>query len=108
MGDHGTRQRIIVACKQRLARLGLAPEEAQLVGVRLALSEGLKAQRERTGISRQELARRVGSSQSRVSKMEAGDPSVSMDLLVRSMFAAGASKRDVAAVIGGTRRRKAG
>lgn len=83
--------------------LQLSPEEAQLVEVRLALSEGVRVQRERAGLTQQELAERVGSSQSRVSKMEAGDASVSMDLLVRSMFAAGASKRDLAAVIRGRR-----
>jgi len=59
--------------------LGLSAEEAALVEMRLGLR----------------LARRTGSSQSRVAKMEAGDPSVSLELLIRALLAAGASRRDV-------------
>ena len=43
----------------------------------------------------------MGSSQSRVAKMEAGDPSVSLDLLVLGLLAAGATKRDIAAAMTG-------
>jgi hypothetical protein len=39
------------------------------------------------------------SSQSRVAKMEAGDPTVSLDLLVKSILALGASNRELAAII---------
>lgn len=63
---------------------------------KLGLSEALRVQRARAGISQQELAERLGSSQSRVSKMEAADPSVSLDLLVRALLAAGATRSDVA------------
>ena len=45
------------------------------------------------------LARTIKSSQSRVAKMEAGDPTVSLDLLVKSLFALGASNRELAAII---------
>jgi predicted transcriptional regulator len=45
------------------------------------------------------LAKALQSSQSRVAKMEAGDPTVSLDLLVRSLLALGASNRDLAAII---------
>jgi hypothetical protein len=34
-------------------------------------------------------------SQSRLARMEAGDPSVSLDLLVRGLFALGVSPRDL-------------
>ena len=47
-----------------------------------------------------DLAQQLRSSQSRIAKMEAGDPSVSIDLLIRSLFALGATKRDLARVIG--------
>ena len=43
----------------------------------------------------------VHSSQSRVAKMEGGDPSVSLDLLIRSLLALGASARDLARAISG-------
>ncbi|MBI4951322.1 MAG: helix-turn-helix transcriptional regulator [Myxococcales bacterium] len=80
--------------------LGLTPEEAALIEVKLALSEGLRARRLAMSVSQVELARRLGSSQSRVAKMEAADPSVSMDLLVRAHLALGATARDLARTIG--------
>ncbi|HLA82604.1 MAG TPA: transcriptional regulator, partial [Thermoleophilia bacterium] len=44
-------------------------------------------------------AKRLKSSQSRVAKMETGDPSVSLDLLVRSLLTLGASRRELARII---------
>lgn len=41
----------------------------------------------------------IHSSQSRVAKMEAGDPTASLDLLVKSLLAMGASRRDLARAI---------
>jgi|SRR5215208_2341622 len=76
--------------------LGLSDEEAALVEMRLALSASLRERRARAGLTQAALARRLGSSQSRVAKMEAGDPSVSLELLIRALLAAGATKRDVA------------
>jgi predicted transcriptional regulator len=61
--------------------------------------EGLKERRQSRGITQVSLARTIKSSQSRVAKMEAGDPTVSLDLLVRSLFALGASNRELAAII---------
>ena len=52
-----------------------------------------------------ELARRLGSSQSRVSKLEKADPTVTLDLMIRSMLAAGATSRDIAATIASTGKR---
>ena len=46
-----------------------------------------------------EVAKLIESSQSRVAKMEAGDSSVSLDLLVRSLIALGASNRGVLKLI---------
>ncbi|MFZ5496964.1 MAG: helix-turn-helix domain-containing protein [Verrucomicrobiota bacterium] len=51
------------------------------------------------GYSQSELARRLGSSQSRVAKLEAGESNVSIDLLVRAMLATGAKPREVGAAI---------
>lgn len=82
--------------------LGLSEEEVKYVELKLALSTGLRAQRADSGLSQEDLAKRLGSSQSRVSKMETADPAVSVDLLVRSMFAAGASRKDLAAAIAST------
>lgn len=79
--------------------LGLSPEEKEFVELKLALSSELKDLRAEQGLSQVELASRLGSSQSRVAKMEASDPSVSIDLLIRGLLAAGASKTDIASAI---------
>lgn len=84
--------------------LNLSPEESAYIEMKLELAEGLRAHRERHNLTQVELARLVKSSQSRVAKMEAGDPSVSLDLLVRSLLALGASRRAVTKVISPTRR----
>ena len=79
--------------------LGLTPEENELVELRLALSAALKSRRQREQVSQSTLARRLKSSQSRVAKMEAGDPSVSIDLLVRALLATGATRKELAQAI---------
>ncbi len=79
--------------------LGLSDEEAAFVELKLALSESLRERRTGRGMTQTELARRIGSSQSRVAKMEASDPSVSLDLLVRGLLATGATPRDIATAI---------
>lgn len=75
--------------------LALTPEELALVEMRLALSRTLRERRTEAGLTQAQVARRTGSSQSRVAKMEAGDPSVSLDLLIRALLSVGASRRDV-------------
>ena len=75
--------------------LGLSPEETALVDMRLALAGAVRERRSRLGLSQTELARRLGSSQSRMAKLEAGEQDVSIDLLVRAMLATGAKPRDV-------------
>jgi DNA-binding XRE family transcriptional regulator len=80
--------------------LVLNPNEAEFVEIKLALARGLRALREQHHWTQAELAKHVGSSQSRVAKMEAADPTVSVDLLVRSLLAAGANRSDLARVVG--------
>jgi DNA-binding XRE family transcriptional regulator len=75
--------------------LGLNPEEAALVETRLALSRALRSRRAALHLTQSELARRLKSSQSRVAKMEAGDKTVSVDLLVKALFSLGAKPKDV-------------
>lgn len=79
--------------------LGLTPEELAYIELKHALSNSLKERRTREKLSQVELARIVKTSQSRVAKMEAGDPSVSIDLLVKSLIALGASPKDLAKAI---------
>lgn len=75
--------------------LGLSAEEAAYVDMKIALSEKLKQRRQRKRMTQAELAQLLRSSQSRVAKMEAGDPSVSIDLLVKSLLALGVSKKEL-------------
>lgn len=79
--------------------LELTPEEAAFVEVKLALAAHLRALRGRFGWTQTDVARRIGSSQSRVARMEAADASVSLDLIVRSLLALGASAAEVGRVI---------
>src|SRR5258707_8372272 len=79
--------------------LDLSDEEAAFVELKLTLSASLKACRTSQGLSQSELAKRLRSSQSRVAKMEASDPAVSLDLLVRALLAAGAKRKDIARAI---------
>jgi DNA-binding XRE family transcriptional regulator len=79
--------------------LGLSDEEAAYIELRLRLAEGLKVRRQARGVTQVEMAKSIKSSQSRVAKMEAGDPTVSLDLLLRSLLALGASNRELAAII---------
>lgn len=80
--------------------LDLSGQESAYIELRLKLARGLKARRNARGLSQTQLAKAVQSSQSRVAKMEAGDPTVSLDLLVRSLLALGASNRDLGRMIG--------
>lgn len=84
--------------------LGLTSEEVAYVELKLALSENLKKRRQRKKLTQVELAKLLKSSQSRVAEMEAGDPSVSLDLLVRSLFALGVTKNDLARMIAPAKR----
>lgn len=79
--------------------LGLAPEEVAYIELKLALSRSLKERRSEGNLSQVEVARICNTSQSRVAKMEAGDPSVSIDLLIRSLLALGASPKELAKAI---------
>lgn len=79
--------------------LGLTPQEEAYIELRLKLADGLKLRRGSRGVTQTQLARVLRSSQSRVAKMEAGDPTVSLDLLVKSLLALGTSNRELAAII---------
>jgi len=80
--------------------LGLSDEEMEYIEVKLALSRSVRARRRAQGLTQTKLAELIGSSQSRVAKIEAGDPSVSIDLLIKTLIALGASRSKVAEVIG--------
>ena len=79
--------------------LGLSDEEAAFLELKLALATDLQRRRTADGMTQAEVAVRLGTSQSRVAKMEAADKSVSIDLLVRALFALGVPRRTLGRLI---------
>lgn len=80
--------------------LGLGAAEMAVIDVRVALAQAVRDRRSRRlKVSQTEFGRRVGISESRVVKMEAGDPSVTIDLLMGSLFKSGSTPEEVARVL---------
>jgi predicted transcriptional regulator len=75
--------------------LQLNDEESRLLALKLSLISAVKKSRIKRKLSQIELAHRMKSSQSRIAKIEAGDSSVSLDLIVRALIASGATTRDI-------------
>ena len=88
--------------------LDMSDSEAHLVEMKVSLCDRLRRVRERRGWTQSQLAERMGSSQSRVAKMESGDPSVSIDLLVHALLTMGSSPREIAKAISTPSRKAAG
>ncbi len=80
--------------------LELSEAEEVLVNMKLALAKNVKALRQQKKITQLELAKRIGSSQSRVAKMEVADKSVSMELLIRSLVSLGVSCTQIGKIVG--------
>ena len=102
------------AKRQRLERKGwkvgdardllqLTDDEVTYIELKLALSDQLKVMREKKAITQVELAKLLSSSQSRIAKMESGDPSVSIDLLVKGLLALGATRKQIAGAMASAR-----
>jgi predicted XRE-type DNA-binding protein len=79
--------------------LGLSEAESEFIKMKLALARNLKDRRLARRLNQTQVAKIVGSSQSRVAKMEAADPTVSVDLLIRSLLKLGATRTDVAEAV---------
>jgi DNA-binding XRE family transcriptional regulator len=79
--------------------LNISDEEMALIELKISLGTTLQHTRKQKKMTQSQLAKILHSSQSRVAKMETGDPSVSLDLLVKSLFSLGLSKNELAKVI---------
>src|SRR5688500_4764324 len=79
--------------------LGLSEEETVYIDLRVRLAEALKVRRQAAKLSQKAFASARKSSQSRVAKAEANDPSVSIDLVIRSLIALGVSLGELASII---------
>jgi hypothetical protein len=83
--------------------LGLNKVEGALLDIRLTLASALRRARLERHVSQAALAKQLGSSQSRVAKMEAGDASVSVDLLMRSLIVTGSTNAEIGRAISAVR-----
>jgi ribosome-binding protein aMBF1 (putative translation factor) len=75
--------------------LALTDEERHLVELRLAVSRAVRSLREKLGVTQQQLANKLKSSQSRIAKIEAAASDVTLDLSFKALFAAGGKLTDV-------------
>jgi len=80
--------------------LGLSEEELEFIEAKLALANSLKEKRKQRRLTQEQLARKIGSSQSRVAKMEAADSTVSLDSIVRTLLTLGMPMSQIARVLG--------
>lgn len=87
--------------------LGLTAEESAMVELRLKLADALRSLRKEKRLTQVQLAALLGSSQSRVAKVEAAADSVSLDLLVRSLLVLGATTEDVGRIIASSKPNRA-
>jgi DNA-binding XRE family transcriptional regulator len=78
--------------------LGLSNEEMALIDLKIHLVDLLRTARKNAAVTQQTLAKLIGSSQSRVAKMEAGDFNVSLDLICKALFALKISRREIGKV----------
>jgi transcriptional regulator with XRE-family HTH domain len=79
--------------------LGLTDEEAVYIELRVLLADALKVRRQAAKLSQQAFAKAMRSSQSRIAKAEANDPTVSLDLLVRSLIALGVGLAELGSLL---------
>jgi DNA-binding XRE family transcriptional regulator len=87
--------------------LNLSPEESEYIDLKLSLGKNVKIIRMSKKISQVELAKKIKSSQSRIAKIEIGDPSVSIDLQVKTLLFLGVTRKDLAKIISSTKALKA-
>ena len=79
--------------------LNLSNDESVYIDLKLNLCNNLRELRKKYNLTQSQLAKLIHSSQSRVAKMEHGDPTVSIDLIIRTLIILGASNKDLAKAI---------
>jgi ribosome-binding protein aMBF1 (putative translation factor) len=81
--------------------LELTQEEEAYIDIRLDFSNLVKTQRVKRGWTQEQLARAIGSSQSRIAKLEGGDLGISMDLMMKALLRLGSSKKQIGKLLEG-------
>jgi|AntRauTorckE6833_2_1112554.scaffolds.fasta_scaffold21306_2 ribosome-binding protein aMBF1 (putative translation factor) len=75
--------------------LELTPEESTMIEIRLQLVDLVKSRREKRGLTQTELAASMGSSQSRIAKLESGDTGITIDFMIRALLQLGITKKEL-------------
>ena len=79
--------------------LNLDDADMAYIETKLALSRRLREVRAAKRLTQTAAAAALHTSQSRVAKMEKGDPTVSVDLLLQALFRLGLSRKELARAI---------
>jgi DNA-binding XRE family transcriptional regulator len=79
--------------------LELSDADVEYIELRRALSRLLREARLKLHLTQVQVAARLRTSQSRLAKMEKADPTVSSDLLLRSLFQLGLTRKELAQAI---------
>ena len=74
--------------------------DSELRRMKWGLARSLRRRRQAHHLSQMALAKMLGTSQSRLARMETADDTVTLDLLARSLLAAGATRKEIARAIG--------
>ena len=73
--------------------LELSPEETEIIEMKISLAKKFQSKRKSKHLTQEEAAKLLHTSQSRVAKIEAGDPSVSLDLLIKGLISLGTTRK---------------
>lgn len=76
--------------------LGLSAEETAYIELKIDLGRFLAKERRQRKLTQAEAGGRAGTNQAGFARMEKGDPSVSIDRIVKSLFALGCSRDSLA------------
>ena len=79
--------------------LGLDDADMRVIDLRVSLVKAIRRRREAAGVGQTVLARRIGTSQPNIAKIEAGGIGVSLDLLMTVSFATGGRMAELAGVV---------
>jgi hypothetical protein len=79
--------------------LNLSDADMEYIEIKLALGRHLRDLRQQKKLTQVRAANLIKTSQSRLARMESGDPTVSLDLLIRGLLALGATWKDLAKAI---------
>lgn len=80
--------------------LGLSHEEAEYLELRFGLATALRQRRFALGLSQEEAARVIHTSQAQVARMEGGHRTVTVDRMFRALFQLGVRLRELLRELG--------